>query len=147
MLFSVFAVMGAVGGKVPLSLFNNHSFKTYLHHLNPKHRRPHRLERNRILEVMIDFAQLEFKKIVDERRNKLGCLFLFVTTYFWTESFHKVCFGALIADIITEKYKLKNDTTLFMSRMSLHHLFAMFVLSPLTSSCYISFLMIGQAYS
>ena len=69
MLFSVFAMMGVVGGKVPLSLFNNHSFETYLHHLNPKNCWPHWLEQNHILKVMIVFAQSEFKKIVDELVN------------------------------------------------------------------------------
>ena len=76
MFLRVLAVRAAVGGKVPLSLFDNDFFKIYLRHLNAKHRGPHRLERNRIIEVMMDIAMLEFKKIVDERREELVNAFL-----------------------------------------------------------------------
>lgn len=49
MVLRVMGVMAAVGGKFPLSVFDNDYVKQYLRHLNPKHRVPHQLERNRVI--------------------------------------------------------------------------------------------------
>ena len=82
MLNRVLAVFAAVGSKVPLSIFDNDYIKAYIHQLDPKHRRPHQLERNRIVEVIMDLGMLEFKQIVNERRDELGNSFVSVTTDF-----------------------------------------------------------------
>lgn len=52
------AVMAAVGSKVPLSIFDNQILRQYLSALNDRHTPPHRLERTRIVEVMIDYAMM-----------------------------------------------------------------------------------------
>ena len=67
MVNRVFAVFAAVGCKLPLSVFDNHHFTSYVKSLDSKHCPPHRLERLRILEVMIDGAMMEFSRIVKVR--------------------------------------------------------------------------------
>ena len=83
--------------------------------LNLKHRSPHRLERSRITEVVINLAMLEFKDIVDERRDELSTSFVSVTTDFWTNPHQKDAFGARVADVIVLKYTLANGTSFSMS--------------------------------
>ena len=58
---------------------------------------------------------LEFKHIVDERRDELGTSFVSVTTDFWTDPHQKDSFGALLADVTAPKYMLANGTSFFMS--------------------------------
>ena len=48
MINCVLVGLAAVGSKVPLSIFDNDHVRLYLCQLNPKHRSPHRLERNQI---------------------------------------------------------------------------------------------------
>ena len=67
MVNRVLAVFAAVGCKLPLSVFDNHHFTSYVKSLDSKHCPPHRLERMRILEVMIDGAMMEFSRIVKVR--------------------------------------------------------------------------------
>ena len=59
---------------------------------------------------------LEFKHIVDERRDELGTLFVSVTTYFWTKPHRRDSVGALLADVTSPKYTLANGTSFFMSK-------------------------------
>ena len=42
--------------------------------------------------------------------------FLSVNTDFWTDTHRKECFGAIVADIIAEKYLLDDGRELFMSK-------------------------------
>ena len=116
MLNRVLAVFAAVGSKVPLSIFDNDYIKAYIHQLDPKHRQPHQLERTRIVEVIMDLGMLEFKQIVNERRDELGNSFVSVTTDFWTDSHRKEQFGALVADIVAGKYTMDDGRKFFMSR-------------------------------
>lgn len=116
MMNRVLAVMAAICSKFPLSVYDNEVMRWYLNELNPKHRPPHRLERNRITEVMIDLVMREMKQIVEERRGVLSHSFLSVNTDFWTDTHRKECFGAIVADIIAEKYLLDDGRELFMSK-------------------------------
>ena len=84
MMNRVMAVIAAVGGKVLLSIFVNNYVKSYLHKLNSRYCSPHRLERNCIIEVIIDLVMLEFKNLIDECRDALGTSLVSVTTDFWT---------------------------------------------------------------
>ena len=117
MMNRVLAVMAAICSKFPLSVYDNEVMRWYLNELNPKHRPPHRLERNRITEVMIDLVMREMKQIVEEQRGVLSHSFLSVNTDFWTDTHRKECFGAIVADIIAEKYLLDDGRELFMSKI------------------------------
>jgi hypothetical protein len=55
----VLAVMAAVSSNMPLSIFDNAMFKTYLRRLDSKHRTLYHLERTRIIEVLMDGAMQE----------------------------------------------------------------------------------------
>ena len=63
MVNRVAAVFGGVGAKVPLAVFDNWFMKDYINGLDPKHSVPYRLERCRIMEVMIDKAKMELYDI------------------------------------------------------------------------------------
>ena len=76
MINCVMAVMAAVGSKVPLSIYDNNCVKSYLHKLNSRHCSPHQLERNCIIEVIIDLVMLEFKNVIDESRIANGTPFV-----------------------------------------------------------------------
>ena len=78
----VVAVMAAVGSNIPLSIFDNVMFKNYLRRLDSKHRTPYRLERTRIIEVLMDGAMQELGRIIRERRNVLGEGFVSASTDF-----------------------------------------------------------------
>ena len=114
------AVMAAVGSKVPLSIFDNQILRQYLYALNDRHSPPHRLERTRIVEVMIDYAMLEFSKIVAERREELGDGIASASIDFWTDPHQKQAFGALIVDIVAFSYTMSgvqsSSAPLFMSK-------------------------------
>ena len=71
MLYRVMAVAGIVSSKSVLSLFDNAEMKAYIQKLDPKHSPPHRLERIRILTVLIDAYVRELSFIVAERRGVL----------------------------------------------------------------------------
>jgi hypothetical protein len=64
MVNRVNSVAGSVGSKTPLGIFDNNFIRKYLKGLNSKHRPPHRLERIRIAETMVDAGMLEFARIV-----------------------------------------------------------------------------------
>lgn len=57
------AVFGLVGGRLVLSAFDGGHLRRYLGGLEERHRPPHRLERCRLMEVMIDKAFMEFGQI------------------------------------------------------------------------------------
>lgn len=117
MINRVLAVMAAVGSNVPLSIFDNAMFKTYLHALDSKHRTPYRLERTRIIEVIMDGAMQELSRMITDRRSVLGQGFVSASTDFWTDSHRKEQFGALVINMIAEKYFVEDmDRWLFMSR-------------------------------
>ena len=112
----VLAVMAGVSCKVPLSVFNDVYFRNYTRSLDPKHRPPHFLEINRIIEVMIDGAVLEFTRIVNERRALLQKSFISMTTDFVTDPSRRQCFGVVLLDLVAEKYEMTDGRVLFMSR-------------------------------
>jgi hypothetical protein len=116
MVLRVAGVKAAVGGKLPLSVFDNVFVRSYLMQLNPMHRPPYRLERIRIIECMIDYAKLELGLIMAERRLELLSGFLSGTIDFWTDSHRKQQFGCFVVDMIAEKYDMENGQALFMSR-------------------------------
>ncbi len=57
--------MAIVACKCPLSLFDNHLMKQYLKLLDRKHSSPHRIERLRIIQVIMDGVKLELARIMD----------------------------------------------------------------------------------
>ena len=118
MVLRVAGVKAAVGGKLPLSVFDNVFVRSYLVQLNPRHRPPYQLERIRIIECMIDYAKLELGLIMTERRLELISGFLSGTIDFWTDSHRKQQFGCFVVDMIAEKYEMENGQALFMSRMT-----------------------------
>jgi hypothetical protein len=67
MILRVAEVKETVGGKLPLSVFDNVFVREYLAQLNPKHCPPYQLERIRIIKCIIDYAKLELGLIMAER--------------------------------------------------------------------------------
>ena len=118
MVLRVAGVKAAVGGKLPLSVFDNVFVRSYLAQLNLRHRPPYQLERISIIECMIDYAKLELGLIMTERRLELISGFLSGTIDFWTDSHRKQQFGCFVVDMIAEKYEMENGQALFMSRMT-----------------------------
>jgi hypothetical protein len=118
MVLRVAGVKAAVGGKLPLSVFDNVFVRRYLAQLNPRHRPPYQLERICIIECMIDYAKLELGLIMTERCLELISGFLSGTIDFWTDSHRKQQFGCFAVDMIAEKYEMENGQTLFMSRVT-----------------------------
>ncbi len=118
MILCVAGVKVAVGGKLPLSVFENVFVRDYLAQLNPKHHPPYRLERIRIIQCMIDYVKLELGLIMAERRMELLSGFLSGTIDFWTDSCCKQQFGCFVVDMIAEMYEMENEQVLFMSRMT-----------------------------
>ena len=80
MVNRVGAVFASAGCKLPLSVFDNDYFRSYVHGLDKKHTPPHRLERLRILEVMMDGGMMEFAKIVKVRRRNCDIITFFYRT-------------------------------------------------------------------
>ena len=60
MIHRVNAIIAAVGIMNNLSVFNNVFMKEYLKGIALKQKPPHRLERIRLVEVLIDGAMMEF---------------------------------------------------------------------------------------
>jgi hypothetical protein len=71
MKLRVAGIKASLGGKLPLSLFENVFVCKYLAQLNPKHHPPYCLERIRIIECMIDYVKLELGFIMEEHRLEL----------------------------------------------------------------------------
>jgi hypothetical protein len=116
MLNRVAAVKAAVASKTPLSIFDNPQMREYLRKLDPKHSPPYRLERTRILEVMMDIAMQELVQILKERREQLHNGFVSGTIDFWTDSHRREQYGSFVIDFPAEKYEFENGTALFMSK-------------------------------
>ena len=112
----MFAVKACVGEKFALAVSENLFFRNYLKQLNPGHCPPYWLERIRILECMIDYANQELGWIIDERRQELVKNFMSGTIDFWTDPHRKQQFGCFVVDLTAEKYKMQNGMTLFMSQ-------------------------------
>ena len=113
------AVLATVGTKQPSAIFDNRFMQSYLNGLEPRHRVPYLLERNRIVEVVMDYAMMEFKTIVNERRGILGEAFMGGNTDFWTAKHRCQAFGAFDVDLLAEKYQVHHGNgtmEVFMSR-------------------------------
>jgi hypothetical protein len=112
----VMAVMAGVSSNMPLNLFDTAMFKQYLCRLDRKHRSPYRLERTWIIEVFMDGAMLEHSRIITNHCKALDEGFVSASTDFWTDSYRKEQFGALVINMIAEKYFVDElDMWLFMS--------------------------------
>lgn len=112
----VMGVMAVVATRVPLSIFSSVYMKKYLGLLDPKHKPPHNLEVNRIIEVMIDCAFSEFVKICTEQRSSVSNGFVSLSTDFVTDSVRRESYGCIIADLVAPKYEMLDGRELFMSR-------------------------------
>ena len=113
----VMAVMAIIGSNMPLSIFDNAMLQNYLRSLNSKHRTPHQIERNQIIEVMMDCAMKELSNILSNRRAELRGGFVSASTDFWTDSHRKEQFGALVIDLVAEQYLVKGlGKYMFMSK-------------------------------
>ena len=112
----VLAVLAVITSKVPFAVLGNNYFRQYAYLLDPKHKPPHHLEINRIIEVTMDLAVLEVKRIVDETRDRVFEGFASVSTDFWTDSIRRESYGALVLGIICDKYMLSDGRLMFMSR-------------------------------
>ena len=64
MIHRVNAIITSVVSMDTLSVFDNVFMREYLKGLDPKHKPPHRLERIRLVEVLIDGAMMEFGRII-----------------------------------------------------------------------------------
>ena len=118
MVRRVLAVQAAVSSKIPVSVFSNDCFRIYISSLDPKHKLPHHLEVNRIIEVMIDYAMMELSRIIAERRRELSEGFISLSSDFWTDSARREPFGVLILEIVAFKYRLNDGRYLCMSKDS-----------------------------
>jgi hypothetical protein len=113
----VMAVMAGVSSNMPLNVFDTAMFKQYLPCLDSKHRSPYHLKRTRIIEVLMDGAMLELSRIITDHHKALDEGFVSASTDFWTDSHRKEQFGALVINMIAEKYFVDElDMWLFMSR-------------------------------
>ncbi len=110
------AVKAVVASKTPLSVFDNPQMREYLRKLDPKHSPPYRLERTRILKVMMDAAMNELVQMLTERREQLHEDFVLGTIDFWTDSHRREQYGSFVIDFSAEKYEFENGTALFMSK-------------------------------
>ena len=63
MIHHVNAIIAAVGSINTLSVFNNVFMQEYIKGLDLKHKPPHRLERIRLVEVLINGIMMEFDHI------------------------------------------------------------------------------------
>ena len=63
MIHCVNAIIAEVGSMNNLSIFYTVFMQEYLKGLHPKQNPPHRLERIRLVEVLIDGAMMEFGRI------------------------------------------------------------------------------------
>lgn len=119
----VLAVLAAIGCKSPLSIFDNIFMQRYIHALNPKHRSPHRLERVRIVNVILDYCMAELAKILSERCEALGGAFVSASTDFWSDPHRKEQFGTLVIDLTAYEYEVEGcDEYYFMSRETVERL-------------------------
>ena len=119
----VLAVLAVIATKTPLSIFDNLHMKRYTQRLNSKHRLPYGLERNRIVEVIIDYVSSEIANILEERRVELGEGFILVATDFWTDPHRREQFGALVIDLIATSYYVDSlDKYMFMSKRTAERL-------------------------
>jgi hypothetical protein len=119
----VLAVLAAIATMTPLSIFDNLHMKRYTQHLNSKHRPPYGLERNRIVEVIIDYVSSEIAKILEERRLELGEGFVLVATDFWMDPHCCKQFGALVIDLIACSYFVDSlGKYMFMSKQTAERL-------------------------
>ena len=74
-------VFASAGCKLPLSVFDNDHFRSYVRGLDKKRTPPHRLERLRVLEVMMDGGMMEFAKIIKVGHSDCEIIVLFYITY------------------------------------------------------------------
>jgi hypothetical protein len=119
----VLAVLAAIATKTPLSIFDNLHMKRYTHRLNSKHCPPYGLERNHIVEVIIDYVSSEIAKILEERHLELGEGFVLAATDFWTIPHHREQFGALVIDLIARSYFVDSlGNYMFMSKQTAERL-------------------------
>jgi hypothetical protein len=72
MVNRVMVVMAIVSSNMPLSIFDNKMFQNYLQPLNSKHRTPHQMEQNHIIEVLMDCTMKELSSILSDHRAELG---------------------------------------------------------------------------
>ena len=63
MIHHVIVIIEEVGSMNTLSVFDNVFMREYLKGLDPKHNPPHRIERIRLVEVLIDGAMMKFGRI------------------------------------------------------------------------------------
>ena len=68
----VAGVKALISGQVAFSFFDKSIVRDYLKKIAPRHLPPYRQQRLRILECLIDVAQKELKKIIDERHAVFG---------------------------------------------------------------------------
>ncbi|KAL7501871.1 hypothetical protein ACHAXN_000457 [Cyclotella atomus] len=88
----------------------------YMQALDSKHRPPHHLETNRIIEVLIDGAFAEFLRIVEDRRTLLGGGFTSLSTDFVTDLVRRESFGVILTELVAEKFDLEDGRSLHMSK-------------------------------
>ena len=117
MMNCVMAVVAILGSNMPLSIFDNAMLQAYLRSLNSKHRTPHQLEQNRIIEVLIDCEMKELSCILSNCRAELREGFVSASADFWMDSRRKEQFGALVIDLVAEQYMVKGlGMYMFMSK-------------------------------
>ncbi len=123
MVLRVKGVIAAVGSKIPLVIFDNIFTRLYLNSLNSKHQPPYCLEKIRIVEIMAGYVMLECSRILEERREAFGGALMSAVIDFWTCSHCKECFGALVVDLIANKYFIEEmGMSFFMSKETVQHL-------------------------
>jgi hypothetical protein len=119
----VLAVLAAIATKTPLSFFDNLHMKRYTQRLNSKHPPPYGIERNHIVEVIIDYVSSEISKILEEHRLELGEGFVSVATDFWMDPHCCKQFGALVIDLIAFSYFVDSlGKYMFMSKQTAERL-------------------------
>ncbi len=72
---------------------------------------------------MANYVMLECSRILEERREAIGDALMSAAIDFWTCSHRKECFGALVVDLIANKYFIEEmGMSFFMGKKTMQHL-------------------------
>ena len=115
MVLRVMGVMALVSSGSPLSAFDDAFMQGYLYALNPQHKPAYRLERIRIIEVLMDLMVQQFVNIIEDRRELLGDSFVSGQTDMWTDPHRREQFGGLVFNVVAKSYQMTNGRRFFMS--------------------------------
>ena len=115
-LKQVHGVLAVVASRSPLAVLDNAYMRLYLKALDPKHKPPHHLAINRMIEVATDLAMQELVRMMEDSAKDVDKAFMCISQDFVTDPNFRKSFGVIMADFVAEKYVMEDGRELFMSR-------------------------------